>query len=90
MKIVKNGLVYNTETSKQIYFDGDNMFYRTVKGSFFSINDETNGIKSYTEIEVMDEYLNYLERNGRTYEMDDEVNEELPNLLKYVESLVEA
>lgn len=60
------------------------MFYRTAKGNFFSISNESEEIKVYTEIEVMDEYLNYLERNGRGYE------EELPNLRGYVEGLEEA
>lgn len=66
------------------------MFYRTAKGNFFSISNESEEIKVYTEIEVMDEYLNYLEMNGRFYETDDEVNEELPNLRGYVEGLEEA
>lgn len=95
MKYVKNGKVYNTRTAKEIIFidiDGEDgcMFYKTQKGSFFSINEITGEFRISTEIEVMDEYLNFLEREGRGYDKDDEVNEELPNLLKYVEDLEEA
>lgn len=90
MKYVKCGKVYNTDTSKKIYFDGDNVFYHTAKGNFFSVSDETGEVRSYSEIEVMDEYLNYLERNGMTYDKEDEVNEELLKLVKYVEDLIEA
>ena len=89
MKIVHNGKVYNTETAIVIYYDGktETMYYTTAKGSFFSIAD-TGEFKTCTEVEVMDEYLNYVGIDN--FAADDEVNEVLKNLMEYAKNLEDA
>lgn len=90
MKIVYNGKVYNTETSIEIYMDGytETMTYRTAKGSYFSLNDNTGVLTTLTETEVMDNYLNYI--GFENFTADDEVIEVLPKLIEYAASLTEA
>ena len=94
MKIVKNGKVYNTETSVEIYYNGKNetMTYRTAKGNYFSIADESEVLETLTEVEVMENYLNYVGIDNfiDNFTADDEVNEVLPKLLEYAENLMEA
>ena len=90
MKIVKNGKVYNTETSVEIYYNGKNetMTYRTAKGNYFSIADESGVLETLTEVEVMENYLNFVGIDNFT--ADDEVIEVLPKLLEYAENLMDA
>lgn len=90
MKIVKNGKVYNTETSVEIYYNGKNetMTYRTAKGNYFSIADESGVLETLTETEVMDNYLNYI--GFENFTAEDEVIEVLPKLIEYAASLTEA
>lgn len=90
MKIVKNGKVYNTETSVEIYYNGKNetMTYRTAKGNYFSIADESGVLETLTETEVMDNYLNYI--GFENFTAEDEVIEVLPKLIEYGDSLTEA
>lgn len=100
MKYIKRGKVYNTENAVEAVFitigqtDEAWMFYKTPKGHFFSVYSDEDGVengefRTHTEIEVMDEYLNYLERNGMAYDKEDEINDVLPNLEKYIEDLEE-
>lgn len=88
MKIVKNGKVYNTETSVEIYYNGETMTYRTAKGNYFSIADESGVLETLTEVEVMENYLNFVGIDNFT--ADDEVIEVLPKLLEYAENLMDA
>lgn len=90
MKIVHKGKVYNTESSVGIYLDGntETMTYRTAKGNYYSVNDNTGVLIPLTEEEVMDNYLNYIGIDNFT--ADDEVIEVLPRLTEYAAALVEA
>ena len=88
MKIVHKGKVYNTDV--EIYFDGntETMTYRTAKGNYFSVNDNTGEFLTLTEEEVMENYLNYIGIDS--FSEYNEVVEVLPRLPEYVASLVEA
>ena len=94
MKIVKNGKIYNTDTSKEVFYKAETdgtgwMYYRSAKGSFYKVQDDTMKVQPLTETEIMDGYLNTI-----GWEVDDEVDDEakdlLPNLLVYIENLQEA
>ena len=90
MKIVKNGKIYNTDTSKEVFYKAETdgtgwMYYRSAKGSFYKVQDDTMEAQPLTETEIMDDYLNTI-----GWEVDDEVKGLLPNLLVYIENLQEA
>jgi hypothetical protein len=92
MKIVKNGKIYNTSTSTEIFYKGVDetgwMYYRTEKGSYYKVLDEVNELQTLTETEVMDDYLNMV--GIENFADDAEVLEKLKNLEGYVETLTEA
>ena len=89
MKIVNQGKIYNIDTSKEVFYKAETddtgwMYYRSAKGSFYRVRDDTKEVQPLTETEIMDAYLNTI-----GWEADGEVGELLPNLLEYIESLQE-
>jgi len=95
MKIVKNGKIYNTSTSTEIFYKGVGetgwMYYCTEKGSYYRVLDEVYELQTLTETEVMDVYLNsVIGIENFAFLIDKEVLGVLKNLEEYTKSLTEA
>jgi DNA mismatch repair ATPase MutS len=82
-KFYKNGKVFDVNTSEVVFTFGDcQTCFRSKKGNFWTLNEDTLAVELTTEQEVMDLFL--------TYQVDSEdIHEYLPKLKDYMSTLEE-
>jgi hypothetical protein len=83
-KFYKNGKVFDSATSEVVFrYDENSTLFKSKKGNFWTLNEDTLEVSKKTEVEAMDLYLN------QDFPESEGINEYFPKLKQYIENLEE-